>query len=61
LKPENIMMTSENDDADIKVVDFGFATPVNGANLDKLCGTPGYMVIFFHFCYLPITYIALGT
>jgi serine/threonine protein kinase len=40
------MMTSENDDADIKVVDFGFATPVNGNNLDKLCGTPGYMVSY---------------
>ncbi len=36
-------MTSDSSDADIKVVDFGFAALVNGYSLDKYCGTPGYM------------------
>lgn len=43
LKPENLLMTSDSSDADIKVVDFGFAALVNGYSLDKYCGTPGYM------------------
>lgn len=43
LKPENLLMTSESNDADVKIVDFGFATISDGCNLNKYCGTPGYM------------------
>jgi hypothetical protein len=34
-------MTSESNDADVKIVDFGFATISDGCNLNKYCGTPG--------------------
>jgi hypothetical protein len=44
LKPENIMLTSEKDDADLKLVDFGLATRVKGCNLSMYCGTAYYMV-----------------
>jgi serine/threonine protein kinase len=43
LKPENLLMTSEDDDADIKVVDFGFAIEADGFSIDQQCGTPGYI------------------
>jgi serine/threonine protein kinase len=43
LKPENLLLTSEKNDFDIKVVDFGFATEVDGDNLRAHCGTPGYI------------------
>jgi serine/threonine protein kinase len=43
LKPENLLLTSEKNDFDIKVVDFGFATEVNGNNLVDQYGTPGYI------------------
>jgi calcium/calmodulin-dependent protein kinase I len=43
LKPENLLMTSKNDDADIKLVDFGFASVVNGFSLTEQCGTPAYV------------------
>ena len=43
LKPENLLMTSTEDDADLKIVDFGFAARVHGLSLSKQCGTPGYV------------------
>lgn len=43
LKPENLLMTSKDDDADLKIVDFGFAMEVDGFSLTQQCGTPGYI------------------
>lgn len=43
LKPENLLLTSDANDFDIKVVDFGFASKVEGNNLRSHCGTPGYI------------------
>jgi serine/threonine protein kinase len=44
LKPENLLLTSENDDSDIKVADFGFAKRVSTPkSLTTQCGTPGYV------------------
>ena len=43
LKPENLLLTSDKNDFDIKVVDFGFATEVDGDNLIDQFGTPGYI------------------
>ena len=43
LKPENILLTSKNDDAFIKLADFGFAINANGNLLSTQCGTPGYI------------------
>jgi len=44
LKPENLLLTSENDDSDIKIADFGFAKRVSTPkSLTTQCGTPGYV------------------
>lgn len=46
LKPENLLLVSKNDDADLKLCDFGFAArvPADGGNvLTEQCGTPGYI------------------
>jgi len=43
LKPENLLMVSESDDADVKIVDFGFAAIAHGETLTAQCGTPGYI------------------
>ncbi|GMF13310.1 unnamed protein product [Phytophthora lilii] len=47
LKPENLLLSSAEDDADIKLADFGFAKKAaiqNGdAGLSTACGTPGYV------------------
>lgn len=43
LKPENLLLTSKSDDANIKVADFGFATYVDGYSITSQCGTPGYI------------------
>eukprot|EP00612_Vaucheria_litorea_P001493 CAMPEP_0171455420 /NCGR_PEP_ID=MMETSP0945-20130129/2321_1 /TAXON_ID=109269 /ORGANISM="Vaucheria litorea, Strain CCMP2940" /LENGTH=346 /DNA_ID=CAMNT_0011980655 /DNA_START=139 /DNA_END=1179 /DNA_ORIENTATION=- len=43
LKPENLLMTSSNDDASIKLADFGFAKSLNGQTVSTQCGTPAYV------------------
>jgi serine/threonine protein kinase len=44
LKPENILLASKDDDAPIKVADFGLARMVSGKDMMKTaCGTPGYV------------------
>jgi calcium/calmodulin-dependent protein kinase I len=43
LKPENFMMVSNDDDAHIKLVDFGFAETATENNLTGILGTPMYM------------------
>jgi len=44
LKPENLLLTSDSDDSDIKIADFGFAKRVKGPKtLTTQCGTPGYV------------------
>ena len=37
------MLTSKEDDADLKLADFGFATAVHGSNLTEQLGTPQYI------------------
>ena len=41
LKPENILLVSPDDDAQIKLADFGFAKHVYEAT--SACGTPGFV------------------
>ena len=44
LKPENILYASPDDDAPIKIADFGLARLVSSTDLMKTaCGTPGYV------------------
>jgi len=43
LKPENLLLTSREDDASLKIADFGFAVRVNSNLLSTQCGTPGYI------------------
>ena len=45
LKPENLLLLSADDDASIKLADFGFAKTVSkdDAGLATTCGTPGYV------------------
>ncbi|GLE11626.1 hypothetical protein PINS_up024161 [Pythium insidiosum] len=43
LKPENLLLTSKDDDANIKLADFGFAKRAVGDDLATACGTPGYV------------------
>lgn len=44
LKPENLLYSSPNDDAILKLTDFGFATVVHpNESLHAACGTPGYV------------------
>uniref|UniRef100_A0A7S1M088 Protein kinase domain-containing protein n=1 Tax=Neobodo designis TaxID=312471 RepID=A0A7S1M088_NEODS len=44
LKPENLLMTSKDENASIKIVDFGFAEKCGHDNkLTKCCGTPLYI------------------
>jgi serine/threonine protein kinase len=37
------MLTNDSNDADVKIVDFGFATKCNGFDQTLQCGTIGYM------------------
>lgn len=44
LKPENLLLTSDADDADIKIADFGFAKVDQSYNtLATQCGTPAFI------------------
>ncbi|CAI5707301.1 unnamed protein product [Peronospora effusa] len=47
LKPENLLLSSADDDADIKLADFGFAKKAaiqsRDVGLSTACGTPGYV------------------
>lgn len=45
LKPENLLLLSTDDDASIKLADFGFAKTVttDHSGLVTTCGTPGYV------------------
>ncbi|KAL3924341.1 MAG: hypothetical protein SGILL_001108 [Bacillariaceae sp.] len=44
LKPQNLLLTSEDDDARIKVTDFGFARRVHTPqSLTSRCGTPTFV------------------
>ncbi|ETV67169.1 CAMK protein kinase [Aphanomyces astaci] len=43
LKPENLLLTSADDDASIKLADFGFAKQQSIDGLTTACGTPGYV------------------
>jgi serine/threonine protein kinase len=43
LKPENLLLTSKEDDAHIKIADFGFAIKSSNGMLATQCGTPGYI------------------
>ncbi len=43
LKPENLLLTSKDDDANLKLADFGFAVEVKGMSVSSQCGTPGYI------------------
>lgn len=47
LKPENLLLTSKEDNANIKIADFGFAKRLDmvddGDGLSTACGTPGYV------------------
>ena len=44
LKPENLLLRSEDNDSEIKIADFGFAKKVLTPNsLTMQCGTPGYV------------------
>lgn len=36
-------MTGQEDSADLKLVDFGFAAKVDGFSLTNQCGTPAYV------------------
>ena len=45
LKPENLILVYKNDNANIKIADFGLACKLSDANekLNLRCGTPGYV------------------
>ena len=54
LKPENLLLTSEDDDANIKIADFGFAVECSDSSLTTRCGTPGkiFPPFPYHICYV---------
>eukprot|EP01036_Dinobryon_divergens_P029898 gene29899-39068_t len=43
LKPENLLLTSSDEDADLKLADFGFAVQAEGDTLTDQLGTPDYI------------------
>jgi len=44
LKPENLLLTSQDDDCNVKIADFGFAKKCpSPKSLKTQCGTPGYV------------------
>mmetsp|Transcript_6838 Transcript_6838/g.8275 ORF Transcript_6838/g.8275 Transcript_6838/m.8275 type:complete len:364 (+) Transcript_6838:20-1111(+) len=71
LKPENLLLKSLDDDSQVVLADFGFATKCKGKSLNQVCGTPDYVApeIIMHNLYNfkcdiwsagVITYILLG-
>merc|ERR1712157_52388 len=43
LKPENLVLTSENDDTEIKLVDFRYAQKISGRTCLRRCSTPTFV------------------
>mmetsp|Transcript_16951 Transcript_16951/g.17014 ORF Transcript_16951/g.17014 Transcript_16951/m.17014 type:complete len:385 (+) Transcript_16951:129-1283(+) len=44
LKPENLLLTSDENDSDVKIADFGFAKKIADLLPNEVaCGTPGYV------------------
>ena len=44
IKPENLLMSSADDDADVKIADFGLSIHLpNGGTCTQTCGTPNYV------------------
>lgn len=45
LKPENLILVSKGDDHDLKIADFGLASPIDTDTgmLYLMCGSPGYV------------------
>ncbi len=45
MKPENILLSDETNDAIVKIADFGFAKEggPDGSNMITACGTPNYV------------------
>jgi len=43
LKPENLLLTSIDNDSELKIADFGFAKHAEGDSLKTMCGTPSYV------------------
>mmetsp|Transcript_21321 Transcript_21321/g.33000 ORF Transcript_21321/g.33000 Transcript_21321/m.33000 type:complete len:208 (+) Transcript_21321:737-1360(+) len=55
LKPENLLLTSKNNDWDLKIADFGLSSFYKGRGLAIKCGTPGFIApeILKEQCYGP--------
>lgn len=53
LKPENLILTSETDNADIKLADFGFATRIGPEGCRECCGTGSCELLDPSLCSLP--------
>jgi serine/threonine protein kinase len=43
LKLENIMLVSQDNDHELKIVDFGLSTKIDKVDPNVRCGTPGYV------------------
>lgn len=43
LKPENLLYTTGEDDAVVKISDFGVAKVISNELMTTACGTPGYV------------------
>lgn len=61
LKPENLLFQSKRDDAEIKIIDFGYAGFYTAAGLTGLCGTPDYVAPEVLSWYAPDDRIVMGT
>jgi len=43
LKPENLLFSSEDEDSELKIADFGFARYIGEGSLQTPCGSPAYV------------------
>ena len=43
IKPDNILMTSRDNDYDIKLTDFGLCGKKDSDDMQVFCGTPGFL------------------